>query len=68
MDDYRAMSPFADLAADLEQLSAVGRRRTLQPIAGMDFTSNDYLGLAASKRIGISNARAVQGCPHTTCA
>lgn len=51
MDDYRAMSPFADLAADLEQLSAVGRRRTLQPIAGMDFTSNDYLGLAASDEL-----------------
>jgi 8-amino-7-oxononanoate synthase len=45
------MSLFADLAADLEKLSAVGRRRRLQPISGVDFTSNDYLGMAASDEL-----------------
>lgn len=43
--------PFADLAADLEDLAAAGRRRALQPIVGEDFTSNDYLGLAASDEL-----------------
>lgn len=32
----------------LEQLSARGRLRTLAPRVGLDFTSNDYLGLAES--------------------
>jgi 8-amino-7-oxononanoate synthase len=41
-------SPFADLAADLKRLSARGRGRTLEDIAGLDFTSNDYLGFADS--------------------
>ena len=49
--DQPPQSSFANLAADLEQLSSLGRRRTLQPIAGMDFTSNDYLGLAASEEL-----------------
>jgi 8-amino-7-oxononanoate synthase len=40
--------PFADLAADLGRLTALGRRRTLQGTAGFDFTSNDYLGFADS--------------------
>ncbi len=41
-------SSYAALAADLERLSARGRRRRLDPIAGLDFTSNDYLGFAGS--------------------
>src|SRR3984957_8290393 len=41
-------NPFADLEADLERLSARGRRRTLECLGGLDFTSNDYLGLANS--------------------
>src|SRR6266436_8492861 len=40
--------PFADLEADLELLSAVGRGRSLERSGGSDFTSNDYLGLAQS--------------------
>ena len=35
-------------AADLAQLSAQSRRRTLSKQAGLDFSSNDYLGLARS--------------------
>lgn len=43
--------PFADLAADLERLSAIGRRRALKIGGGSDFTSNDYLGLAESPEL-----------------
>ena len=35
-------------AADLERLAAIGRLRALAPDRGIDFASNDYLGLAAS--------------------
>ncbi len=34
--------------ADLERLEAIGRLRALAPARGIDFASNDYLGLAAS--------------------
>jgi 8-amino-7-oxononanoate synthase len=44
-------SPFADLAADLNRLAAVGRRRKLEALGGLDFTSNDYLGLADSMEL-----------------
>jgi 8-amino-7-oxononanoate synthase len=40
--------PFTALAADLERLTVRGRRRTLDPVTGLDFTSNDYLGLATA--------------------
>ena len=43
--------PFADLAADLDRLSEIGRRRALERFAGLDFTSNDYLGLANSDEL-----------------
>lgn len=46
-----ARGPFAQLSDDLAQLSLVGRRRSLQPRAGSDFTSNDYLGLAESEEL-----------------
>ncbi|WP_430637266.1 8-amino-7-oxononanoate synthase [Sphingomonas hankookensis] len=36
------------IAADLDRLSAIDRRRALVPIAGRDFASNDYLALAGS--------------------
>ena len=39
---------FACQAADLAQLSAQSRRRTLSKQIGVDFSSNDYLGLARS--------------------
>ena len=51
MDEDRSSGPFAALAADLGRLSARDRRRTLQPITGIDFTSNDYLGLAGSEEL-----------------
>ena len=35
-------------AADLAHLAEVGRARSLSPRRGLDFSSNDYLGLAAS--------------------
>jgi len=43
--------PFANLGADLDRLSALGRRRTLECFSGLDFTSNDYLGLANSSEL-----------------
>ena len=35
------------IAAEIERLRATHRYRTLHPASGRDFTSNDYLGLAA---------------------
>lgn len=39
---------FAAHAAHLARLSDQSRRRRLSPLAGIDFSSNDYLGLAGS--------------------
>jgi 8-amino-7-oxononanoate synthase len=39
---------FAAQAADLARLSGQARRRRLSPQAGVDFSSNDYLGLSRS--------------------
>lgn len=39
---------FAAQAADLARLSGQARRRTLSPQSGVDFSSNDYLGLSRS--------------------
>ena len=44
-------NPFADLETDLDRLSALGRRRTLDSIGGLDFTSNDNLALEASEEV-----------------
>jgi 8-amino-7-oxononanoate synthase len=52
-------SPFAHLASDLEHLATLGRRRALQPFAGLDFTSNDYLGLANSLELRDAASEAV---------
>ncbi|MBW8785758.1 MAG: aminotransferase class I/II-fold pyridoxal phosphate-dependent enzyme, partial [Novosphingobium sp.] len=41
-------SAFAAQEQDLARLSAAARRRALIPQAGIDFASNDYLGLAGS--------------------
>jgi 8-amino-7-oxononanoate synthase len=48
---YRAMTPThsrapTNLAAELEQLKALGRYRSLALPAGIDLSSNDYLGLS----------------------
>jgi len=56
--------PFASLDADLARLSALGRRRKLEGISGMDFTSNDYLAFAASRELNEAARDAVlRGVP-----
>lgn len=45
--------------ATLQGLARKDRLRTLSPRAGLDFSSNDYLGLAASKRLGNAVAAAI---------
>jgi 8-amino-7-oxononanoate synthase len=52
-------SPFADLSADLTRLSAVGRRRKLEALGGLDFTSNDYLAFADSTELRAAAIEAV---------
>ncbi|WP_292254050.1 aminotransferase class I/II-fold pyridoxal phosphate-dependent enzyme, partial [Mesorhizobium sp.] len=50
--------------ASLRGLARKDRLRTLAPRAGLDFSSNDYLGLAASKRLGDAVAAAIaRGTP-----
>ncbi|MUT27103.1 MULTISPECIES: 8-amino-7-oxononanoate synthase [Mesorhizobium] len=50
--------------ASLRGLARKDRLRTLAPRAGLDFSSNDYLGLAASKRLGDAVAGAIgRGTP-----
>lgn len=50
--------------ATLQGLGRRDRLRTLKPRAGLDFSSNDYLGLAASKRLGEAVAAAIaRGTP-----
>ena len=44
----RISAPFTAHRADLAALAAENRRRALIPRAGIDFASNDYLGLAGS--------------------
>ena len=50
------MSAFAAQQADLARLAQASRRRALSGRGGADFSSNDYLGLAASPAL----AKAVQ--------
>lgn len=55
---------FADLAVDLERLSALGRRRSLHDTQGMDFSSNDYLGFAGSVELReAATAALLRGVP-----
>lgn len=50
--------------ADLDRLCDQSRIRTLAPSAGIDFTSNDYLGLATSKRLAEALTAAIsRGTP-----
>jgi 8-amino-7-oxononanoate synthase len=48
------------LRAELEQLGRKGRRRTLTHQHDLDFSSNDYLGLARSSRLRRAIADALQ--------
>ncbi|WP_322515630.1 8-amino-7-oxononanoate synthase [Rhodopseudomonas palustris] len=53
-----------EFAADLRGLAARGRLRSLRARAGIDFTSNDYLGLAESDELRRAAADAVaRGVP-----
>ncbi|MER8501661.1 8-amino-7-oxononanoate synthase [Mesorhizobium sp. M0195] len=57
-------APLARYEATLQGLARKDRLRTLKPRAGLDFSSNDYLGLAASKRLGEAVAAAIaRGTP-----
>lgn len=48
----RGMSgPFVDHEADLAALAEKARLRSLRPREGVDFASNDYLGLAGAARL-----------------
>jgi len=48
----------------LSGLARKDRLRTLSPRAGLDFSSNDYLGLAAARRLGDAVAAAIaRGTP-----
>ena len=58
------MNTFPAQAADLAQLSAASRRRSLAARTGADFASNDYLGLAASQELADAVAAALaRGVP-----
>ena len=55
---------YDSLKSDLRALEDQGRRRKLQPRAGVDFTSNDYLGLAESDELRQAAAEAIaRGVP-----
>jgi 8-amino-7-oxononanoate synthase len=45
------MTVLGAMANKLGDLAIVGRRRSLVPRGGLDFASNDYLGLAGSLRL-----------------
>lgn len=47
----RMSGPFADHEADLAALAEKARLRSLRPREGVDFASNDYLGLAGDARL-----------------
>ncbi len=55
---------FADQDKDLASLAAADRYRSLRPRQGIDFASNDYLGLASSQRLRTAMADALaRGVP-----
>lgn len=55
---------FAAHAAHLARLSDQSRRRRLSPLAGIDFSSNDYLGLAGSPLLAqAAQAAIARGVP-----
>ncbi|MER9236989.1 8-amino-7-oxononanoate synthase [Mesorhizobium sp. M0622] len=57
-------APLARYDATLQGLARKDRLRTLSPRAGLDFSSNDYLGLATSRRLGDAVAAAIaRGTP-----
>ncbi|HZF42112.1 MAG TPA: 8-amino-7-oxononanoate synthase [Sphingomonadaceae bacterium] len=58
------MQMLAAHSADLAQLCTGGRLRRLAPASGSDFASNDYLGLASSRRLADAVGQALaRGVP-----
>ncbi len=57
----------ARIARRLEEIDAAGLRRTLRPPEGIDFSSNDYLGLAKHPQIVARMKEALEreGCGST---
>lgn len=53
-------APFAAHAADLLDLARRGRLRSLVAASGLDFTSNDYLGIAAATRLADATRAAIE--------
>jgi len=49
-----------ELEAELARWREQGRERTLEPRGGVDFTSNDYLGLARDPRLVDAAKRAIE--------
>lgn len=59
-----APDPFASLRRDLDGLADRTARRELAPRAGVDFSSNDYLGLANDPRLATAAREALdRGVP-----
>ncbi|MCE7795538.1 8-amino-7-oxononanoate synthase [Sphingobium sufflavum] len=59
-----SLSPLGSLSRRLAALDARSRRRILAPRAGVDFASNDYLGLASDPAIAAAIAdAAARGVP-----
>lgn len=54
------MAMFKDYTATLHRLESKGRLRRLVPSAGVDFTSNDFLGFANSQRLKSAAKSAVE--------
>jgi 8-amino-7-oxononanoate synthase len=62
------MTPFEErIWSNLREIEAAGLRRRLQPPAGIDLSSNDYLGLATHPLVKAKMAEAVlhEGCGST---
>ncbi|MDZ7893577.1 MAG: 8-amino-7-oxononanoate synthase [Sphingobium sp.] len=51
---------FAEQQADLDRLARRARFRSLKPAAGIDFSSNDYLGLARAPRMADAVRNAIE--------
>ena len=64
MDETDSARQHAPHARALEALSRRGRLRRLTPRAGLDFASNDYLGLAGSAELATAATEAIaRGVP-----